>query len=216
MKDLHDELRQFARNAKTVAGNNAKLEPPPSVLVESAPGRDVERAKRIFRMRAKMDCPDEFVDGLFLPERLSLTWVQGGHLGEANLNYMSKSLIQKVDLSQQDLEFFGTQLSDYRIIDEVHALAGPFFVMYRIVDEAIDPQLFHFDGKECWKMDISYQDYLQAVFSGLAPVFWHGLYIDEPLIKTRAEQLGNALEFLSQKLDGEHLQDMQKRLEARR
>ncbi len=62
-------------------------------------------------------------------------------------------------------------------------------------------------------MDIGYADYIRYVMHTFAPVFWHSLFIEEPLARTRAAKLDSALNFLLTKADNPYLRDLKARLD---
>lgn len=201
MTHAFPDFRKFAETVMAKLGHSATLLPPAEDIAKLGPDMDVETAEKVLRML----CPGEIAEGLkqlmMMPQELQLYWQDGRAMGELFLGSTSGIDGRLVDPSQHALEFFGAPLSDYRIIDEVSVVGGPFFTLVRRHENRLEEQLYFFDTRDCWTMDIGIADYLDLALKSFAPLYWQCLFIDEALSPARATALADSLQFLAKKAD---------------
>jgi hypothetical protein len=210
------DFRKFAQAVTAQLGKSATLLPPAEEIAKLGPDMDVETAERVLPMLCECEIADDLKVLLMLPQELQLYWQDGKAMGEMFLGNTSGIDSRLVDPSQHALEFFGAPLSDYRIIDEVSVVGGPFFTLVRRDGNRLAERLYFFDTRKCWKMDISIADYVNFALKSFAPLYWQCLFIEDALNPKRAEILADSLKYLATRADPSVVEMLEEKLQARK
>ncbi len=193
------DYRSFAMNVDQTLGSAATLLPSTEFLVALEPDMPIARAEQIFALRRQVKLDEGLKRMLLMPQELQLYWQEGEAMGEFFLGNISGACARTVDPSQESLEFFGAPLGNYRIIDEVANVGGPFFTLVQLVGDHLREKLYFFDTRDCFEMSLGIGDYIDTAFATFAPLYWQCLFIEQKLLPSRAEHLGKSLSWLLDK-----------------
>ena len=210
------DFRKFAKDVDKQLAASATLLPPAGEIAKLGPDMDENEANEMLTLLCDVEVAPELKAMLMLPQELQVYWQEGPAMGELFLCNTSGIDSRRVDVSQRELEFFGAPLSDYRIVDEVANIGGPFFTLVRREGNRLAEQLYFFDSRECWKLELAVADYIELAFKTFAPLYWQCLFIDAPLRQSRHEKLEQTLKYLDGKAVQEALDRLSQALRAKR
>lgn len=210
------DFRAFALSVEAQLGKIATMLPPADAIASMPPDLPIERAEKIFKMLQKVELDSALKTTMLLPQELQLYWQDNDAMGELFLSSISGTCNRLVDPSQHGIEFFGAPLADYRIVDEVANVGGPFFTLIKKVADRLEEQLYFFDTRNCWKISISIQEYIDLAMKSFAPLYWQCLFIDEELLASRADALERSLGYLADKADDAALSKLRVALAKKR
>lgn len=216
MADKFPDFRGFVNEVTNHLGDSATLLPPAKEIAKLEPDIDFEEANQMLKSLCECEIAEELKALIMMPQELQLYWQNGKAMGELFLGNTSEIDYRLVDPSQHSLEFFGAPLSDYRIIDEVSIVGGPFFTLVKREGNRLDSRLFFFDTRDCWKMDIAVADYIDLAMKTFAPLYWQCLFIDHPLIASRADMLSASIDFLRLQADPTALDRLERALHSKK
>jgi hypothetical protein len=216
MTSSFPDYRKFAASVAPIFGSDAVLLPTADEIASFGPDLPIDEAVANFKKFNSVRLDPELESTILLPEELQLYWQVNEAMGELFLGSASGLSYRKIDPSQQSLEFFGAPLGNYRIIDEVANVGGPFFTLVQLDGDHLREQLYFFDTRKCWEISIGVKEYLDIAMKSFAPLYWQCLFTDEPLASPRATALDKSLAYLANKADSAQLAKLAQALDAKR
>lgn len=135
-------------------------------------------------------CPASLVELLALPDTVDLVWRSSDAAGEFHLTNPYGGASRHPDASYGMVA--GHDIAAFSILDQVTDIAGPWFVLYDImeVDEA---GLLLFDGRSIAPLALTPSDYAELSLAAAGCDSWAFLFADFPLAQDRRKAIARSV-----------------------
>jgi hypothetical protein len=174
MNDVLLDLRQAVRELRSYSDLTINAE---DVGLDEAPLADVEENVEAFREMFGFGCPETLKPGLALPDLLSIDWQSGAIVsGEFELSNHFLTMNRTVDETLCDWVMKGIRLGDMRIVDAAVMHGGPIHVLVPASPSGLAEQLYVFNTREIFELELNYTDYLRQLSLSKGITYWQYLF----------------------------------------
>jgi hypothetical protein len=159
-------------------------------------------------------CPESFKAALYLPDTLAVDWKRDDKVsGEFSLSNLFLTMQRTLDESLQDWTLNGIRLSETRFADAVVLHGGPLFTLVVVSDAGISEQLYLFDTRELYELELDYEGYLRSLSLAKGVVYWQYLFCRGARLGAfEAGVLKQEIAFLQEAFPGRDYQELLARL----
>jgi len=174
MNDVLSKLGQSIRELRsyqhlTVSGDDEGL--------EEVSLADLGELTHAFREMFGFGCPETLQVGLALPDLLSVNWQADPKVsGELALSNHFLTMNRTIDESLSDRVMKGVKLGDTRILDAVVLHGGPIHVVVPTSRAGLGEQLYVFNTREMFELEIDYTEYLRQLSFSKGVTYWQYLF----------------------------------------
>ena len=182
------------------------------LLLESA-----DEVMANFQLLQGYECPNSFKAGLILSDIIAINWRHNKQVaGEFSLTNLFLSMSRILDESLQDWQFEDIKLSDMRIVDETLLNGGPLYTLILTSQTSLSEQLYLFDTREMFKLELDYQNYLEQVILTKGIIDWQYLFCqDRRLSGLEKATLEKAIQFLEKTFPNHRYQHLWEKWEEK-
>jgi hypothetical protein len=125
-------------------------------------------------------CPETLKAGLYLPDTLSADWKLDDIVsGEFSLSNIFLTIHRTLDESLHQWTLKDISLSETRFVDAVVLHGGPIYALIVLTGEGISEQLYLFDTREMFELELSYEEYLRTLILTKGIIYWQYLFCRE-------------------------------------
>jgi hypothetical protein len=122
-------------------------------------------------------CPESLKVGLYLPDTVEVDWKRDKIVsGEFSLSNIFLTMHRTLDESLHEWTMKGVKLSETRFVDAVVLHGGPLYTLIVVSSKGVSEQLYLFDTREMFELELSYEDYLKSLSLAKGIVYWQYLF----------------------------------------
>jgi hypothetical protein len=174
MTDVLSDLRQTIRELRSHPHLTVNVD---DMGLDEATLADIGENTEAFREMYGFGCPETLQPGLALPDLLSIDWKSGDKVsGEFALSNLFLTMNRTVDESLRDWVMKGIRLGDMRIVDAVVLHGGPIHVLVPASPSGLAEQLYVFNTREMFELELNYTDYLRQLSLSKGITYWQYLF----------------------------------------
>jgi hypothetical protein len=177
---------------------------------------DIDVVAETFGPMFGMECPRSMRVGLGLPDTVSVRWQHDPNVsGEVNIVDLLGSMHSTFDPSLHREVIGGHRLGDLRIVDSVVVKAGPLHTVFEVLNGHISEQLYFFNARDLYPLELRYDAYLEMAGMTRAIVYWQYLFCSGRIAPPEMRVLAAGLDFLDARFPRTDRGELRERLRQR-
>jgi hypothetical protein len=173
LEGLTESIRELSADARLTVNSNYSGP-------DAESGADGGDLPDIFEQLYGYPCPESLKAGLYLPDTVEVDWKLDDRVsGEFSLSNALMTMHRTLDESLHSWTLKGIKLSETRFVDAVVLHGGPIYTLIVVNDEGISEQLYLFDTRELFELELSYEEYLRTLSLTKGITYWQYLFCGE-------------------------------------